>query len=75
MIDHETRVIREEPILTMRIPGQDVVGEKADEQRPVRDIVFEVADLSVRYGANVAVRDVTMKISAGDITDRTERLR
>jgi len=68
MIDHETRITREEPILTMRIPGQDVVGEKADEQRPVRDIVFEVADLSVRYGANVAVRDVTMKISAGDIT-------
>jgi phosphate transport system ATP-binding protein len=67
MIDQDTRV-KDEPVVTMRIPGPGIVGAKADELRPDKDIVFEVADLSVRYGANVAVRDVTMKVSANDIT-------
>src|ERR1700756_234736 len=67
MIDQDLRV-KDEPAVTMRIPSPDIVGEKAGDLRPERDIVFEVADLSVRYGANVAVRDVTMKVSANDIT-------
>ena len=67
MID-QTTWVKDVPAVVMRIPGQDVVGEKAGEERPQRDIVFEVSDLAVRYGSNVAVHDVTMKISAGDIT-------
>jgi len=59
---------RDERRVSIRVPGRDVVGERIPEERPERDVVFETVDLTVRYGANVAVRDVTLKIAAGDIT-------
>ncbi|MGZ4105303.1 MAG: phosphate ABC transporter ATP-binding protein PstB [Actinomycetota bacterium] len=52
----------------MRPPSRDVADERIDGERPQRDIVFETADLSVRYGATVAVRGVSMRIAANDIT-------
>src|ERR1043165_5612773 len=67
MIDQRTD-IRDEPILTMRIPSQNVVAEQAGDTRAQRDVVFEVEDLSVRYGPTVAVRDVAMRIVAEEIT-------
>jgi len=67
MIDQELGR-RDEPIVTMHIPSQDVVREQSGDPRAQRDVVFEVEDLSVSYGSNVAVRGVSMKIVAEEIT-------
>jgi phosphate transport system ATP-binding protein len=48
------------------LPGQQNVLEP--DLRAQRDIVFETSELSVRYGSNVAVHDVSMKVAANDIT-------
>jgi phosphate transport system ATP-binding protein len=42
--------------------------EPAEAQAPDRDVVFDVADLSVYYGDFRAVRDVTLQIVRGEIT-------
>ena len=68
MIDQRTRTKRDEPTLSIRIPGAGIADERAHEGRAERDVVFETAELSVRYGSNVAVRGVSMKIEASDIT-------
>src|SRR5437660_8784628 len=68
MIDQRTRKEKDEPTLSIRIPGAGIADERAHEERAERDVVFETADLSVRYGSNVAVRGVSMKIEANDIT-------
>ena len=70
MIDQTVRPRekRDEPHVTIRppIPGeQDVLDAGLRAQR---DIVFETSELSVRYGTNVAVQDVSMKVAANDIT-------
>jgi phosphate transport system ATP-binding protein len=68
MIDQRTRTKKDEPTLSIRIPSAGISGEQARAERAERDVVFETADLSVRYGSNVAVKGVSMKIEAGDIT-------
>src|SRR5947208_5991523 len=60
--------IRDEQAVRIRVPGMDVADQRVNAERPERDLVFETTDLSVRYGPNVAVRGISMKISAGDIT-------
>ncbi len=43
-------------------------GAEIPEFTPPHEVVFDVADLGVWYGRHKAVRDVTMKITRGEIT-------
>ena len=71
MIDQSVRqklMEGDESRVTIRPPSHDVIGEPVGDERPQRDIVFETADLAVRYGSNIAVHGVTMRIAANEIT-------
>ncbi|HLW17537.1 MAG TPA: phosphate ABC transporter ATP-binding protein PstB [Actinomycetota bacterium] len=54
--------------VTFRVPDLGLGKEPAPESQPVREVVFDVEDVSVSYGSLQAVRDVTMKITEGQIT-------
>jgi len=70
MIGEDVRTdLREgDKVVTFRVPDMSTGSTEADESRPVRDVVFDAEDVSVHYGPVQAVRDVTMKISEGQIT-------
>jgi phosphate transport system ATP-binding protein len=70
MIGEDVRVqIPEgETRVTFRIPDAGIGEHEVDAARPLRDVVFDSEDLSVRYGQLLAVKDVTMKITEGQIT-------
>ena len=70
MIGEDVRTdLREaERSVTFRVPDLNPTNEAASDSEPVRDVVFDAQDVAVRYGANQAVRGVTMKISEGQIT-------
>jgi phosphate transport system ATP-binding protein len=70
MIGEDVRTdLREgEKAVTFRTPDMGVGKEPAPESQPVRDVVFDAQDVSVRYGSTQAVHHVTMKITEGQIT-------
>ena len=70
MIGQDVRTdLREgEKTVTFRVPDLHPGSEAAQESQPIREVVFDAEDVSVRYGSVQAVRSVTMKISEGQIT-------
>jgi len=66
--DVRTDMREDEKLVTFRVPDLSPGSEAAAESQPVRDVVFDAQDVSVRYGPVQAVRHVTMKIAEGQIT-------
>jgi len=57
---------KEEQRVMIRVPDAGIV--RSEPERSEKEIVFETESLNVRYGSTQAVRDVSMRIAAGDIT-------
>ncbi|NJQ17090.1 phosphate ABC transporter ATP-binding protein PstB [Streptomyces bohaiensis] len=49
-------------------PEEHTATQSAEEQEPVQDAVFDLRDVSVRYGSFVAVGDITMKVPRHQVT-------
>jgi phosphate transport system ATP-binding protein len=69
--DHPTPITRtEQRTATHDAPSLHTEYRASGEtlSKEVREAVFEVRDVGVSYGANPALRDVTMRIPKGEIT-------
>src|SRR5205807_10301356 len=53
--------------MTINVSGAAATRNTVEEAEPLA-VVFDLSDVSVRYGANVAVEGVSMEISARRIT-------
>ncbi|NJQ05807.1 phosphate ABC transporter ATP-binding protein PstB [Streptomyces lonarensis] len=49
-------------------PEESTATQPAEEQEPVQDAVFDLQDVSVRYGSFIAVGDITMKVPRHQVT-------